>query len=68
MAGGHGSTPAAWTTVTFILLAFLVGAVGMVMGPNWTVFWIGAALIPIGLIVGRVMRSMGAGESHPPRI
>lgn len=68
MAGGHGSTPAAWTTVIIVLLGFLVGAVGMVVGPNWTVVWVGAALIPVALIVGRVMNAMGLGESHTPRV
>ena len=68
MAGGHGSTPATWTTVILVLIAFLVGAVGMVIGPNWTVFWVGAALIPVALIAGRVMKALGLGEKHPTQM
>jgi hypothetical protein len=56
----HGSTPAAWTAVTIILIAFLVGAVGLVAG-NWLVFWVGAALIVVAGVVGKIMQAMGMG-------
>lgn len=59
-ASHHGSTPAAWTAVTLILIAFLVGAVGLVVG-NWVVFWAGVALGIIGGIVGLIMQAMGMG-------
>lgn len=68
MAGKHGSTPAAWTTVALVLLGFAVGAIGMVIGPNWLVFSIGVAIVLIAAVVGRVLSAMGLGESHPPRI
>ena len=53
----HGNTPAAWTAVVICLLGFTIGAIGMVLGPNWTMFWIGVALLPISAIVGKVMSS-----------
>ena len=56
----HGSTPAAWTAVTLALIAFLVGAIGLVVS-NWPVFWIGVALLPVSLVVGKVMQAMGLG-------
>jgi hypothetical protein len=56
----HGNTPAAWTGVTIVLLGFLVGGIGLMMG-NWTVFWVGVALVPIGGVVGKVMQKMGMG-------
>jgi hypothetical protein len=58
--GGHGGTPAAWTTVVIITLAFAVGTVGLIIG-NWVVFWIGVGLVPVGGIVGKVMQMMGMG-------
>jgi hypothetical protein len=64
MAGRHGSTPAAWTAVAIIIVGVLVGAVGLMWGPNWLVFWIGAALVPVGAIVGKVMQVMGLGEAQ----
>jgi hypothetical protein len=56
----HGNTPAAWTGVVIILAGFVVGGIGMVID-NWTVFWVGVALVPIGGIVGKVMQKMGLG-------
>ncbi|HET6699878.1 MAG TPA: HGxxPAAW family protein [Nocardioidaceae bacterium] len=56
----HGNTPAAWTGVTFILIGFVVGGIGLVVGSAW-LFWIGVILTPIGLIVGKVMQKMGLG-------
>src|SRR5262245_56105132 len=56
----HGSTPAAWTAVTLCLIAFCVGAVGLVID-NWVVFWIGAALVVVAGAVGKIMQAMGLG-------
>lgn len=56
----HGSSPAAWTAVTICLLGFCVGAVGLVID-NWVTFWVGAALILVSGIVGKVMQTMGLG-------
>ncbi|MEP6526166.1 MAG: HGxxPAAW family protein [Nocardioidaceae bacterium] len=64
MSGQHGSTPAAWTAVTIILVAFIVGGVGLMAGPNWWVFWVGVVLLPIGAIVGKVMQAMGMGAER----
>ena len=64
MAAHHGNTPAAWTGVTLILLAFVVGGIGLVIG-SMLVFWVGVALAPIGIVVGKVMQMMGLGaEPH----
>ncbi len=60
MAGNHGSTPAAWTTVVLTILGFLVGAAGLLVG-NWTVFWTGVALVVVACVVGKVMQAMGMG-------
>ena len=56
----HGNTPAAWTGVMIILVGFVVGGIGMVID-NWTMFWVGVALVPAGAIVGKVMAMMGMG-------
>ncbi len=60
MTAHHGNTPAAWTAVAIILVGFIVGGIAMVI-PNWTLFWISAALLPIGAIVGKIMQKMGMG-------
>lgn len=57
----HGSTPAAWTAVVIITLAFAIGTIAVIIG-NWPLFWIGVALVPAGAIVGRIMQAMGMGK------
>ena len=57
----HGSTPAAWTAVAIITLAFVVGTLAIMLG-NWPMFWVGVALVVIGAIVGKVMGMMGLGK------
>lgn len=56
----HGNTPAAWTGVTIMLIGWVVGAVGLMVG-SMTLFWVGVALQPIGLAAGAVMSKMGLG-------
>ena len=56
----HGSTPAAWTTVTIIMISFVVGALGVALATPW-LFWVGVVGIVIGLVVGKVMQMMGMG-------
>jgi hypothetical protein len=62
----HGHTPAAWTGVTFILIGFVVGGIGLVVSSAW-LFWIGVILAPVGLIVGKVMQKMGLGAEPAGR-
>ena len=42
------------------MVAFAVGTLAVVLG-NWTMFWIGVAMVPFGAIVGKVMQKMGLG-------
>lgn len=58
----HGNTPAAWTAVIIIMVAFLLGTIAVVIG-NWPLFWVGGVgLCIVGGIVGRVMSGMGYGK------
>ena len=57
----HGSTPAAWTTVVIIALAFVLGTLAVILG-NWPLFWVAAGLVVVGAIVGKVMQMMGLGK------
>ena len=62
----HGQTPAAWTAVAIIILAFVIGTLAVVLG-NWPMFWIGGVgLAVVGAIVGRVMSMMGMGMEPNP--
>lgn len=57
----HGNTPAAWTAVVIITIAFVVGTLAVVLG-NWPLFWVGVALVVVGAIVGKVLAMMGMGK------
>ena len=61
IAHGHGNTPAAWTAVIIMMIASVVGTLGVMMS-NWIVFWVGVALVAVGAIVGKVMQMMGLGQ------
>jgi hypothetical protein len=57
----HGNSPAAWTAVTIVLIAFTVGAIAMVLGPNWVLFWISVGIAVIGALAGKVLQLLGFG-------
>jgi uncharacterized membrane protein len=57
----HGSTPAAWTAVVIITVAFIVGTLAVVWA-NWVLFWIAAGMVVLGGVVGKVMSMMGFGK------
>lgn len=57
----HGHTAAAWTAVLIILVGFFIGAFAVAV-VSWPVFWVGAGVILLGLIVGKVMQMMGLGK------
>ena len=59
-AGNHGSTPAAWTAVILALLAFCVGAAGLMLDV-WPVFWVGVGLLVLAVVAGKAMQAMGLG-------
>jgi len=58
----HGSNPAAWTAVVITLVAFTLGAIALVIGPNWVLFWIAVALLPLALVIGKLMSAAGLGD------
>jgi len=57
----HGNSPAAWTAVTIVLIAFTLGAIAMVLGPNWVLFWISVAIAVVGALAGKVLQLLGFG-------
>ncbi len=59
----HGSTPAAWTAVIIITIAFTIGTAAIIVG-NWVLFWAGVALAAIGAIAGRAMQSITLGKKQ----
>ena len=60
----HGSTPAAWTAVVIIIIAFVVGTLAIILG-NWPMLWVGVGLVVVGAAVGKAMAMMGMGKKRP---
>jgi membrane protein YdbS with pleckstrin-like domain len=58
----HGRTVAAWTGSAIGLVAFIVGAIALVLRPqNWTMFWVAVGLAVVALIVTVVLQRLGYG-------
>jgi hypothetical protein len=56
----HGRTLAAWVGSMLATVAFVVGAIGLIIG-SWTTFWIAVALVVIALIATVVLQKTGHG-------
>ncbi|KFF60593.1 hypothetical protein JF66_03160 [Cryobacterium sp. MLB-32] len=57
---GHGHSPAAWTAVIIMLVAFIVGTTAFFFAMAWLV-WASLGLLIVGVIVGWVMAKAGYG-------
>jgi hypothetical protein len=65
MSESHGNTPAAWSAVAVALLGFVVGSVGLMLDPiNYTVFWVGVALVVVSVVVFGVLAKLGYHGGH----
>ena len=52
-AGGHASEsfhgrPVSWVAVGIMMAAFLVGGLGLILGPIWWLFWVGVGMCAVG--------------------
>ncbi|WP_169078286.1 DUF6704 family protein [Microcella alkalica] len=61
---GHGHSPAAWTAVTIILIAFAIGTLAFWFDQPLIV-WASAGLVVVGLVVGALMAKAGYGVKGP---
>ena len=61
-ASSHGSTPAAWTGVVLVTIAFIIGTLAVILA-NWTMFWAGVGVLVLGGIVPLIM-----GRVSKPRV
>ena len=57
---GHGHSPAAWTAVVIMLIAFVIGTVAFFLDLQWLV-WASAVLLVVGAVVGWVLARAGYG-------
>ena len=57
---GHGNSPAAWTAVIIMLVAFAIGTLAFWFDIPWLVFS-AAGLVVVGALVGLVLSRLGYG-------
>ena len=57
---GHGNSPAAWTLVFIMMIGAGISSVAFCLA-NAMLFWIGIAVMGLGLVVGIVMKKAGYG-------
>lgn len=57
---GHGNSVAAWTTVTILMVAFALATL-FFWFQQWNLVYASGALIPVGLVVGLVLKKAGYG-------
>ncbi|MBG6238072.1 hypothetical protein IWX78_001027 [Mycetocola sp. CAN_C7] len=57
---GHGHSPAAWTAVTVMLIAFTLGTFAFWFDQAWLV-WASAGLLAAGALLGWIMKKAGYG-------
>ena len=57
---GHGNSPAAWTAVIIMLVAFAIGTLAFWFNIAWLVF-ASAGLLVVGLLVGWGLAKAGYG-------
>jgi hypothetical protein len=61
---GHGHSPAAWTAVIIMLVAFTVGTLAFWFDIAWLV-WASAGVLVLGAITGQVLAKLGYGVNGP---
>lgn len=57
---GHGNSPAAWTGVIIMLVAFAIGTLAFWFVIPWLV-WASVGLLVVGLITGMLLAKAGYG-------
>lgn len=67
MAANHGSSPAAWTTVTIIVVGFTVGGLALVLGSTAGVV-VGGGVVVAAFVAGKVMQLVGLGQHTYPAV
>ncbi len=57
---GHGSSTAAWVAVVIMLIGFAIATAALFLDA-YPLVYLGAVIIPIGLIVGGILKAAGFG-------
>ena len=47
----HHGRPISWVGVAIVVVGFIVGGAAMVPHPTWWLFWLGAGIAIVGLLI-----------------
>ncbi len=61
----EGNTVAAWVTVVLVVLGALVASLAIVFALV-PLAWVGAGIVVLGLVAGRVLKMLGLGQPAGP--
>lgn len=61
---GHGHSPAAWTAVIIMMVAFVIGTFAFWFEAVWLV-WVSAVILVLGPVVGWILAKAGYGVAGP---
>lgn len=64
--GSHAGRPKSWVAVAIIFVGFVVGGVGITLGPDWIVFGVGSAVVVIGGIIALAVDIMSDVVADEP--
>lgn len=67
-SNSHGGRPKSWLAVIIMIVGFCVSGVALCLGPSWTMFWVGAAVIVVGGILALVADIWNDVVVDPPRV
>ncbi len=48
---GHHGRAVSWAAVVIVIVGFVIGGAGLVFGPTWLLFWVGAGVSAVGGIL-----------------
>lgn len=68
MSGSHAGRPSSWLAVVIIIIGFTVGGVALCLGPSWIMFWVGAAIVVLGGVVGLAVGILSDVVLDEPRV
>ncbi|MFI0404979.1 HGxxPAAW family protein [Actinomadura sp. 3N508] len=66
--GSHAGRPGSWFAVTIIFVGFVVGGVALCLGPTWILFWVGAGIIVLGMIISGFVHLFADVVVDAPRV
>ncbi|WP_235834407.1 HGxxPAAW family protein [Actinomadura logoneensis] len=66
--GSHAGRPSSWLAVSVIFAGFAVGGVALCLGPQWVLFWVGAAIVALGLVLSALVHLFSDVVVDAPRV